>query len=214
MDVRSGFRIFYCLQGRGGKPSNCEDGTVISPLGTDVREHEIEGLNPQTKYSFLVCILGQPQGRSIISATLANFDRSPVYSGNSNWNDYVRNDNVTKYSASNTTCDGTETNNLLEKLCIHGAEIQKVDAPSLEGNCSGVSAEDSLGLFNWICDDSLGHPTFYSVGLKQEKSLSDALTATSFKPNRIEISMGSKKWDLQKARFGGITQLLHPRRQI
>ena len=120
-----------------------------------------------------------------MSATVA-----AVYSGNSNWNDYVRNNGTTPFNANNTACDGTETGALYK--CIHGGEKRKVVITGVS-SCSNLTAEDSLGAFDWICDASSGTATYYMVGLKAGKGLGDLISypgGGSFKNNYITVWNG------------------------
>ncbi len=93
------------------------------------------------------------------------------YSAASNWNDYVKNDNTTRFDATNTPADGAETGDY--SGLIHGGEMLAVNIGVT--NCTDQVGTDSLGVFNWVCDDSTGSARLVSTGLKEGKNLSDLL---------------------------------------
>ncbi len=97
------------------------------------------------------------------------------YSAAPNWNDYVKNDNSTQFDATNTEADGTETGGYF--AVIHGGEMRSVD--SGEVSCTDQAATDTLGVFDWVCDDSTGSALLVSTGLKNGKHLSDLLNFTT-----------------------------------
>ncbi|HED16874.1 MAG TPA: DUF5011 domain-containing protein, partial [Gammaproteobacteria bacterium] len=96
---------------------------------------------------------------------------SAYYSAAPNWNDYVKSDNTTRYNATNTAADGTETGGY--SAVIHGGEMLFVNIGVT--TCTDQAGTDSLGVFNWVCDDSAGSARLVSTGLKNEKKLSDLL---------------------------------------
>ena len=103
---------------------------------------------------------------------------SAAYSIAPNWMDYIRRNMSSPSSiaqSSPVTCDGTETG--WYNSCIHGGEILKIPMTNLT-NCTGVTATDSLGAFNWVCAVQSGSVFIYSVGLKNEKNLSDLIDFT------------------------------------
>lgn len=103
---------------------------------------------------------------------------TPVYSGNSNWMDYIKNDESNKdwYSQSNDACDGTE--NGIYSLCIHGGEKFQLTLTGVD-SCNGLSATDALGAFNWECKLVSSVATIFSQGLKHGKGLADLIDFTS-----------------------------------
>ena len=109
---------------------------------------------------------------------------SPFFTNAPDWNDYVR------AGATTVSCDGTETGSYFS--CLHGGERRKVVLPNVS-SCTGLTAADDLGVFNWTCDDSLeAQAYFYSSGFKENKGLRDLLDPTSFKDNRVQISKASQ----------------------
>ena len=88
-------------------------------------------LSPGTNYSLRICALGVSFEGEFTVLTLKELTKEVVYPGNSNWNDYVRNNGTYLLDADNTPCDGTETGDYLSELCIHVAEVNKFAAPDL-----------------------------------------------------------------------------------
>ena len=112
----------------------------------------------------------------------------PLYSSAANWNDYIRNDGAALFNATNTACDGTETGNY--SVCLHGGEMRSVTVNEVT-SCTGVSAVDSLGIFNWRCDESVSPIRMISFGLKDDKNLSDLLdfTTPAFVENQVTVTL-------------------------
>lgn len=102
---------------------------------------------------------------------------APVYTNAAKWNDYIRNNGSTVFTATDSAgnvCDGTETGGY--SSCIHGGEKRKVDLPGLT-SCSGLTMKDNLNVFNWGCVLANGTPRFYSIGLKAGKGLGHLIAA-------------------------------------
>ncbi|MDH5711517.1 MAG: right-handed parallel beta-helix repeat-containing protein [Gammaproteobacteria bacterium] len=96
----------------------------------------------------------------------------PLYNTNGvDWNDYVQGSDIA--NATDITCV-SET----DTACLHGGEIRVVEIMG-ETSCTGITASDSLGAFDWICDDSTGTVRIVSTGLKNGKGLSDLIDFTS-----------------------------------
>ncbi len=94
----------------------------------------------------------------------------PLYPTNgASWNDYVKDDGSTALTATDTACDAAT-----DTACLHGGEHR---ALALTGtpSCTGITAADVLGAFDWVCDDSSGTATLLSTGLKADKGLSHLL---------------------------------------
>lgn len=98
------------------------------------------------------------------------------YSSAQNWNDYV------KKSATTTACQTTDT---FYYNCIHGGEKKEVSVTG-ENSCAGMTAYDTLGVFDWVCQ--AGTPVkMVSIEVKPGKGLKDLVNATSWKNNRVII---------------------------
>ena len=92
---------------------------------------------------------------------------TPVYSAATNWNDYVR------AADTATSCDGSEGPGY--ETCIHGGEALTFTGPT---TCSGLTAVDDQGAFNWACNANSGTVVFTSTGLADGKFLSDLIDFT------------------------------------
>ncbi len=103
----------------------------------------------------------------------------------SDWNDYVVGSNWAQ--ATDTACTAVS-----DTACLHGGEYRVVDVP-YAADCTGLTAVDSLGAFNWMCDMSTGSPRFISTGLADGKYLSDLIdfTAPGFLGNAVTVYQGS-----------------------
>ena len=111
---------------------------------------------------------------------------TPVYPINgAKWNDYIKNygSGTTPYDRADAACLGSETGN---SLCIHGGEKLKFTATGID-SCTNLTAADSLGAFEWICNGSTNPVVFYSKGLKKGKGLRDLLNPTTFKSNSVTV---------------------------
>jgi hypothetical protein len=107
----------------------------------------------------------------------------PLYSSSALWLDYIKSDGGNEYSATGgAVCDGTETR---AKDCIHAGEM-KVITVSGVSSCSGMTAVDDLGVFDWNCFISSGSVKLYSI-LKTDKGLKDLLNTNSWKPNSLSL---------------------------
>lgn len=84
-------------------------------------------------------------------------------------------------------CTGSEAT---PSLCTHLAEKMSYAVPKEVTSCSGLTAEDALGVFNWECVTSGQRIYFNMTGLKSGKGLRDLIDFDSlaFKANRVVIS--------------------------
>ena len=97
------------------------------------------------------------------------------------WNDYVT-------GADFSTATDTDCNGAVMQLCAHGGELRTV-AVGGRSSCAGLSAEDDLGAFDWICDDSTNPVRMVSTGLADGAYLSDLIdfATPAFKANRVSV---------------------------
>jgi hypothetical protein len=100
----------------------------------------------------------------------------PLYSGGSEWNDYV--------IASDTTqaCDGSPFSE-----CVHAGEAKKVVLSGVS-SCSGLTISESLNAFDWTCEIDGGVATFKAHSLKSGKGLSDLLNTSGFLNNSVTVN--------------------------
>jgi len=120
---------------------------------------------------------------------------APVWATNgANWMDYVINVSTQKISQiADTACLGSEAG---WKGCLHGGEYRKVVILS-ETSCTSLLITDTLGVFDWVCDDSSGtQVVFYSIGLKKGKGLRDLIKTdgTAWNQNRVTITGGQSTY--------------------
>lgn len=133
---------------------------------------------------------GQTLNKSLsLTGIVGSLSVIPLYTGEGDWNDYVKNNGSDYYSAVGTACDGTETG--LHSACIHGGEKLKVVVTGVS-SCAGLTFTDSLGVFNWTCNGTPDPVEFYSVGLKEGKGLKDLVNAAEWKDNYVNIHDGTR----------------------
>jgi len=82
---------------------------------------------------------------------------SALYAAAPNWNDYVKTADTT------LACDGSETGGYT--ACIHGGEKRIVEVAGYS-SCTGLTATDQLGAFDWQCQLISSRPFMISSGLK------------------------------------------------
>ncbi|MCB1314813.1 MAG: chitobiase/beta-hexosaminidase C-terminal domain-containing protein [Leptospiraceae bacterium] len=79
----------------------------------------------------------------------------PFFSNAKIWNSYIKNDSAKEIDASNVACDETENN--FYYGCIHGGEFRKVMViDSAPDDCTGITATDTNGWYDWVCYDPPG----------------------------------------------------------
>lgn len=102
-----------------------------------------------------------------------------------NWNDYVSGSDYTL--ASDTACNTTT-----DTACLHGGQFRTVVATGLT-DCTDLSASDTLGAFNWVCDISTGTARFVSTGLANNKTMSSLINFSTpgFLNNAVTLSANS-----------------------
>lgn len=120
---------------------------------------------------------------------------SPVYPGFANWLQYVRNDGTSFFTATAASCSLTATEGHYNS-CIHSGELRRVPVTN-RSDCTGLTASDTLGAFQWTCVMIAGVPNIVSGGLADEKFLSDLIDFAgpgSWRPNSVTVtdSCGSR----------------------
>lgn len=151
---------------------------------------EISTLTPNTTYRIILCKISNASDcKELNLTTLKQVSVTDVYSGNGNWNQYVRNNGSHIFDADNTPCDGTENNDFFLKQCLHSGELKKLTVPITAGeSCTDYELEEQLQAFNWVCLPGDGtYIDFYTSSLKEEKSLAHLLEPTQFKKNQVII---------------------------
>src|SRR3954466_7731771 len=77
---------------------------------------------------------------------------TPIYPKyGANWNDYVvvSNSALGFTAQPDVACVGTEPSFV---SCYHGGELRKATLTGVS-SCTGVTAQDDLGVFNWLCQN-------------------------------------------------------------
>lgn len=136
------------------------------------------------------------------AATQAPSAAAAFYAGKGQgWNAYVKADGSSVLNASGADCPRDAS-----AQCIHAGAMRKFDLPGAT-SCQGVTAQDGLDAFNWLCIESAGQVSVVSTGLKAGKGLSDLIDfdRAQWLPNAVRIttnlgdkaqtySTGAAKW--------------------
>lgn len=164
---------------------HCTD-NYISSSGVNL---DLVTLLPNTTYYYRICAddgIVTSTGVTGSFKTLKYTQRAPAYSNFNNWNDYLINDGVKVYNASQTVCSVTYTGT--HNSCINGGLIQKIDLPVLV-SCDRIEAHDAFSAFSWNCDDSGATTVLYTADFAGNKSLMDLIESHSFKKNYVIIKV-------------------------
>tara|TARA_B110001454_G_C12723234_1_gene436037 strand:+ start:15184 stop:17580 length:2397 start_codon:yes stop_codon:yes gene_type:complete len=94
------------------------------------------------------------------------------------WLSFVKGNNggTRFFNQPDVACDSTETGST--EACIHGGDKLKVVVTGYT-SCSGLTTTDYLAAFDWLCAIDGGVATFFSIGLKTGKGLSDLIDFTN-----------------------------------
>lgn len=104
---------------------------------------------------------------------------APLYTHGQNWNDWAKSDD-------SAACAGTETE---ITDCVHGGE--KRVALTEYSTCAGLSAADTLGVFDWTCEVHSGTARFVS-SFKSNKGLEALISpAGAWLANSVTVSGGA-----------------------
>lgn len=116
-----------------------------------------------------------------------------IYPSNgANWNDYVdfQFGAINAYSQPDSSCSSSQ-DGLTNRVngCIHGGEKKKLVMTGFT-SCTGMSATDTLGAFEWECIVIGGVATIVSKGLKANKGLRDLIDgpALAWVSNSVLVS--------------------------
>lgn len=133
--------------------------------GIDMGNATISVTDPET--SITSSTLGND---CTISVTLASTTIEYLFPNNgNNWNDYISYDGRDRFSAADTACDST-----VDPYCFHAGFMRYVDIPG-KTSCTGMTADDFLGVFEWFCDDTTNPARMITSGIKTGKGLSDLI---------------------------------------
>jgi parallel beta-helix repeat protein len=120
----------------------------------------------------------------ILSCDPVSDSVSALYPTNgADWNDYVADDGSDMFMASDGACDPD-----IDSACLHGGEIRFIVVHD-KYSCDCLTASDSLGAFQWTCDESTSPVRMISTGLTDGKNLSDLLdfAAPGWKDNSVTV---------------------------
>lgn len=179
--------------GQCGEDGSGEDGNFI-PYSTEILSWPLVNLGPGATNTVFVRFRDTAGNLSeCVSASITHhhLEVQAAYPLNGrDWNDYIDNGNqaLGPHKQTDTSCNPTKLGG--PQACVHGGEIRKAVLQGVS-QCTGVSANDELGAFTWICDASSGVATLFSKGLRPGKGLKDLLSAASWKNNRLRVFMGS-----------------------
>lgn len=162
--------------------SNTDDTIVIFPstfwnpgsgrnITVDVRDRAGNQLNLNLNYNM-------PDGAV-----------EPMYASAPQWTQHVRNDGSFIYDAAGTPCDGTETGFITS--CLHSGELRKVEV--LTANvCTGLTATDTNGWFNWACYDPPGPGPVEMYTVSRNESLRAFIDfgTLTWNTNSVSVSNG------------------------
>lgn len=110
---------------------------------------------------------------TVTVAALSGTVKALYPSNGANWNDYVKNDGADMFKATDTACDAA-TDGPGYNACLHGGQLRTVDVTG-RSVCDDLTASDSLGVFNWVCDNTTNDVRMVSVGFAEGKGLSDLI---------------------------------------
>ncbi len=113
-------------------------------------------------------------GDSTVTVTALSSTIKALYPTNgADWNDYVKNDRADMFKATDTACNPA-TDGPGYNACLNGGPLRTVDVTG-RTVCDDLTATDSLGVFNWVCDDTTNDVRMVSVGFARGKGLSDLI---------------------------------------
>lgn len=114
---------------------------------------------------------------------------SPLFPNNgADWNDYVA-------GADWTTAADTSCNVVSDSACLNGGE-RRVVVASGKSDCTGLTAADELGAFDWVCDAGTGTARFISSGWADGKGLVDLIdfATPGFKADKVMVHDDGELW--------------------
>ncbi len=113
---------------------------------------------------------------------------APLFANAASWNDYAPGSDWS--TATDIPCTAAT-----DPACVHGGEHRTVLVTG-KTDCTGLTASDDLGAFDWVCDASIGTARMISTGLADGKHLSDIIdfTTEGFRPNAVTVSDSLGVW--------------------
>ena len=117
-----------------------------------------------------------------------------------NWNDWVGYDrSLAFFQQEDASCTAEHRG---YQRCLHAGALRQVKLPAVS-TCDSVAATDSLGYFRWECVLIEGQAVVVSVALHDEIRVADLVNvpSLSFRPNRVEVSIGSEILQTEPAQW-------------
>ncbi len=132
---------------------------------------------------------------STVTVTALSGTIKALYPTNgADWNDYVKNDGADMFKATDTACNPA-TDGPGYNACLNGGPLRTVDVTG-RTICDDLFATDSLGAFNWVCDDTTNDVRMVSVGFAKGKGLSDLIDfdTASWKQMNVTVYRGGNAY--------------------
>ncbi len=133
-------------------------------------------------------VMNNPSLGTVSSCNTQVTTVTAAHSNAPDWNDYLNaqaGSTSVYHSINNIACvAGVDT------ACFHGGQVRKMILTD-QSSCTGLSAIDSLGVFNWDCDASSGTATFYSVDFMPDKGLANLVDQNGWLSNQVTVTNGS-----------------------
>ncbi|RYF08881.1 MAG: hypothetical protein EOO40_07650, partial [Deltaproteobacteria bacterium] len=190
------------------------DGSASLPatytyVSGDAGSHSFSGLtfNTTGSQSITANDAGGLSGSQSTTVTAAA-SVAALFSGTNDWTYYIVNDGGLNSSGAACSTAGNYTSNY-NQACLHKAEYNVLPVPGYS-SCTGLTASDALGAFNWACDASTGTARMYSYSLKVGKGLLDLLNFSNnqWKPNSVTVaSSGSNIYTSASSQWWGTSQI-------
>jgi len=112
----------------------------------------------------------------------------PTYTSGEHWGQYVAKSGAQPWGGTDTACISTTPGGY--SSCRHGGELRKVVVEG-QTDCDNVTLSETLGLFNWVCEESANRVTFYTTGLRSGAQLSDLINfaGPSWQSNVVSVTV-------------------------
>ncbi|MBU2513206.1 right-handed parallel beta-helix repeat-containing protein [bacterium] len=182
------------LQNNGGEELTVESGATSFTFSATVLDAVTYSVTVKTHAAGQGCSVTNNSGKvsganaTDIAINCSTILVSPLYSNNgSDWMDYVKNDGSSSISATDTACGAGDGPGYA--ACLHGGEMRTVSVTGKD-ICTGLTATDALGVFNWSCDSGSNPVRMVSMGFNKGKYLSDLIdfATPAWRSNSVTIS--------------------------
>lgn len=184
VSLNDGDPVAISTNGYSSFPTTLDDGlayqvSVVSQPGQPLQQCKVQSSS------------GTISGQNVTNvAVICGNAVEPLYPSNGpRWQDYVKNPEVITGALPDVACEAGVDSYFGQGACLDGGEYRVIEAGYL-ASCDGVTAEDNLSAFNWVCDVSSGSVRIQSTGLKAWVALTDLIDfdAVAFKDNFVTIT--------------------------